>query len=397
MSKSTKSKARSSQNPAAAADAYRGFSLQATRFLVRLLQAEPGSIVSLEVFEDVGVEGPDGSRIAEQDKSSISRNPVANRSPGLWRTFTNWLAAAEQGAIDVQRTIFEIHVSRPVEASIVTALSLASTKEQALAAITEARNRFSDPRLSSSLQPFASAILGANIETFAAIVQNFSFSVGSGSPTQDMRQVMGMMLVPEEIVEEATIYSLGFIKDRTDELLNANKPAAITVDDFRSHIIAYVRKHDRRTMLASFASLPGHEEIQAHRLRTYIHQLDLVDCDDDDKVIAIKDFLRASVDRTTWSLKGWVDQASFLEFAEGLQRSWKNFKTQVDIELRGRSDIERGRQLYARCSNHQCTLEGLQLPPHFVPGSLHALSDEEIVGWHPSYKEQLKSIRRKEP
>jgi hypothetical protein len=390
------SKARAKKNPSTAADAYRGFSLQATRFLARLLQAPPGSLVSLEVFEDVGVEQPDGTHIAEQDKSSIAGNPVADRSPGLWRTFANWLRAAEQGILDVHKTVFEIHVSRPVEARMATVLSEASTREQVLAAVTEARKLLSDPILPSSLRHFASTVLSADIETLAAIVQGFSFSVGSGDPSRDIRQQMSVLLVPEEIIEEATLYSLGLIKDTTDALLNSGNPAVMSVDAFRTNLTAYIRRHDRRTILASFARMPGQEEIEAHRLRTYICQLDLVNCDDDDKVTAIKDFLRASVDRTTWSLKGWVDQESFSEFSEVLRRAWKNFKRQVDIELRDRSEVERGQHLYARCSNHQCTLEGLQLPPHFIPGSLHALSDEESVGWHPNYKDALKVFRRQE-
>jgi hypothetical protein len=44
---------------------YGGFSLQETRLTARLLEADPGSVLSLEVFEDVGVELPDGTRIAD--------------------------------------------------------------------------------------------------------------------------------------------------------------------------------------------------------------------------------------------------------------------------------------------------------------------------------------------
>jgi len=51
---------------------YGGFSLQETRLTALLLEAAPGSILSLEVFEDVGVDLPDGRRIAEQSKSSLS-------------------------------------------------------------------------------------------------------------------------------------------------------------------------------------------------------------------------------------------------------------------------------------------------------------------------------------
>lgn len=62
-------------------DSYRGFSLQATRFLYYLLKVDQDDIVSLEYFEDVGVERSDGTKVAEQDKSYLSSNPLRS-----WRS-----------------------------------------------------------------------------------------------------------------------------------------------------------------------------------------------------------------------------------------------------------------------------------------------------------------------
>ena len=67
-----------------AAGQYLGYSLQQTLFLKLLLQAEKGYAVSLEVFEDIGVEGPSGKRLAVQAKSVLDGNPVSDRAVGLW-------------------------------------------------------------------------------------------------------------------------------------------------------------------------------------------------------------------------------------------------------------------------------------------------------------------------
>ena len=45
--------------------------------------------------------------------------------------------------------------------------------------------------------------------------------------------------------------------------------------------------------------------------KIYIQQLDLVDCDDDEKIRAVIDFMKAGSDRTTWSINGTVDEESF--------------------------------------------------------------------------------------
>src|SRR4029077_18286594 len=70
-----------------------GYSLQAIRLLSLALDAAPGTILSLEVFEDVGVAEETGSFLASQTKSGLETTPVSDRAVDLWKTFSNWLNA----------------------------------------------------------------------------------------------------------------------------------------------------------------------------------------------------------------------------------------------------------------------------------------------------------------
>src|SRR5215470_13727657 len=85
-----KTRVRSAQVPAQ----YLGYSLQPIRMLQILLGAPPGSFVTLEVFEDVGVQ-INGQRIASQVKSGLVKNPLSDRSCELWKTLANWCDAIE--------------------------------------------------------------------------------------------------------------------------------------------------------------------------------------------------------------------------------------------------------------------------------------------------------------
>jgi hypothetical protein len=91
-----------------------------------------------------------------------------------------------------------------------------------------------------------------------------------------------------------------------------------------------------------------------------------------------------------------VFDSSFDEFEDGLVRTWTNLKRKTDIRLSHKDDIEKGQYLYADCSDHKAKLEGLEIPNHFTPGSFHALSDGEAVGWHPDYKDKLKNVVKRE-
>ncbi len=91
-----------------------------------------------------------------------------------------------------------------------------------------------------------------------------------------------------------------------------------------------------------------------------------------------------------------VVDSSFDEFEDGLVRTWTNLKRKTDIGLSQKDDLKKGQYLYADCLDHKAKLEGLEIPNHFTPGSFHALSDKEVVGWHPEYKDKLKNVVKRE-
>jgi len=95
-----------------APEQYWGYSLQAVRFLQLLLEASPGTTVSLEVFEDVGKKDQDGTTFASQTKTGLAKNPLSDRALELWKTFANWLDTIDQGSLNQHQTIFELYVGR---------------------------------------------------------------------------------------------------------------------------------------------------------------------------------------------------------------------------------------------------------------------------------------------
>jgi len=243
------------------------------------------------------------------------------------------------------------------------------------------------------LREYVSKVFDTDESVVCKIIQAFSLDCGSGSSQTDLKALMSKALVPQDIIDDVLRYALGWVKEQTDTLLEQKRPACIPVDIFRSEITSFVRKHDRRTILCSFAKDPSQGEIEADLLKTYVHQLEIIDCDYEEKVRAITDFNRASTDRTQWGVKGFVHESSFDEFERGLVRTWGNLRRKTDISLSKHADTEKGKYLYAECSNHQAILEGFTVPDHFTPGSFHALADKEEVWWHPNYKTLLKKSR----
>jgi hypothetical protein len=198
-------------------------------------------------------------------------------------------------------------------------------------------------------------------------------------------------MVSPSILDDVCRAAIGWVKDRTDRLIRDSKPAEIRAADFHKWFSTYLRKHDRDHLLASFAPQPDEANIQSElRVRTYVRQLDVIDCASDDKLRAVSDYLMAAFNRTIWSDKGLVFPDSLTEFDDGLARHWALERQRTALLHSGRPEPEQGRLLYLDVIGHQANLEGKEVPVHFVPGSVHALADRMTIGWHPRYETVLR-------
>jgi len=380
---------------------YLGFSLQQTRFLQLLLRATPGTTISLEVFEDVGAELPNECKIASQVKSALTTNPVADRAPELWKTFRNWNDAASAGDLDPATTVFEIYVASPKTGRIVHEFNDTQSLDQAQKALEQARNtlwgiapkypnRHTLPR---EVQEHCEIVLDPTNNTLPVVVKNFRLECGSGDPLADAKKLMESPLIPTEVAEVAFTHALGWIKEHTDELLQRQAPARIRYDEFATEMRAFVRKIDLRRILISYAPTPSRETVEANRVRTYVQQLELIEAQEEDKIQAINDCLRAEIDRTKWSTQGIIHESSLDDLWNTLSSFWRNKNAQNAIAHKHLTIVEQANILYRDCMMLRLPLEGLEVPNHFTPGSFHTLADDEEVGWHRDYKALLATRR----
>jgi hypothetical protein len=376
-----------------------GYSLQITRVLARLLEAKPGDIVSLEGFEDVGVESSEETRIAEQVKSTLDGNPVSDHATDLWKAFNNWICGVESNLFLLDKTQFVIYVSQPKSGDIVESFSKSKSSQEALDALLTARSKLWGQApgfnrrctVSDSINKYVDRVFSTDPKIMSSIIKSFTLVCGSGSPLEDLKLLMESKPIPKEIIEATLVHLLGWVKKRTDMMLEQIKPARIQFDDFNQELMSFIRKYDRRTILATFAKDPSKEEIEVElKLRKYVRQLEIIDCKDDEKIRAVRDYLRSANDRTYWSEQCIVQETSFNEFEDNLIRTWGNLKKKTSIVYSDKDEITKGQCLYTDCQLYTGKLEGIEVPDHFTPGSFHKLSDEEVIGWHFDYKSQLK-------
>ena len=374
---------------------YLGFSLQATRFLVHLLKANPGDVVCLEVFDDVAVVRVDGTLFVEQDKSNLATNPLSNRSLQLWKTLHNWMELAESGVIDPNKTTFVIYAFIAAPGAIADAFHCASTADTATAAIAKARDelKLGDPssKVDDPVATLAHQVLNTDPQRLVAIVKRFSIESGDGNPHGELQRLLLAKLVSEDVYPDVVRWAHGWVKIQVDRLLETKQPARIAQADFHAALLNYVRHHDREDILRSMAGSPPYEAVNLElAVRDYVRQLRLIELDDVDVLEAINDFLRAASDRTIWAEQGLIDEGSLKSLAEELTSTWRNKKRRVTISFSDKPEHLQGQALYSDCIEHDTRLDNLLTPKLFIRGSWHALADDLTIGWHPQYAATLR-------
>jgi hypothetical protein len=387
---------------------YRGYSLQADRFLVHLLRSKRDATVSLEVIGDTGVYLGDGRTLSEESKSRGGTRPVSDRSIEVWKTLRNWADAATSGRLDAATTDFRLYVSRPVAGTLLQRFADAATPLAARSVLRTVQEELGitlgldgramiPPRTPRGLREHLATFFDAPAQVRDAIIANFSFEAGSGAPTNDLRaEVDASLAIPSECANDVLTYLMGWLKDQIDARIDRGQAVCIRREDFKTAMHSVIRKFDQRGVLYSVASAPTDAQRHEHlSYRTYVEQLELIAMDEEEQLRAVTAFIRAEADRTEWSERGRVFENDFVDFETALKDLWSRSNRRGSIVNKHHSEVERGQLLYFDCCEQRVKLGGAEVPEHFCAGSLHKLADTPEIGWHPQYKRLLKRRGRR--
>jgi hypothetical protein len=381
------------------------YSLQVRHMMYELLDCKDGDAVSVEVFDDIGVEKSDGTKEAIQAKSALSnRNPVSDRATDLWKTLYNWLLAVQEKEIDVECTNFKLLITVEKHGNIVDSFNNAATEEEANLAWEIAKNEFYDEegnekKIGDEYADYIHSFFSIGNKADACkIIKKFKLETLAKTHTESLyERFKEKAYIAKDSLDLMFVYMLGWIDKQTAELAESKKPMVIYSKDFRNELTAKYREVNQKLSLVEIAPKPSKDMIdnELEAPRVYVEQLDIINCDYTDKIEAISDYLRASANRTAWAEKGDISKDAISSFSEELVRIWKNNKRILDITQKDLEASERGQLLYFKCRDKQVDMGTFVAPSFFTSGCFQALADEESIGWHPEYKKILKERRGK--
>lgn len=366
-----------------------GFILQIPRALFHLLNANEGDVVSVEVIGDVGIEKPSGQTVSEEDKSSISSNPVTDRSTNLWKTFFNWLTDVKAGKLSTTNSHFVLYVNKDGKDGIVDLLDNAATPEDAENAISVIMNKLSDIDEGHEIWKYFNALINEDRGLFKEIIVRFDYESGSQTGEEEVLQSLKSKYVPEEQITLVKDELLGWLTQRIMSDISQKIHARISYEEFHYKAMVVFSRF-RTKELIDFASHKPltPQEVKDHisNKRTYVRQLEVIDLPEGRIVEEVANYLNADVNRTQWIEAGIIDESVATDLENKLKAFWQNKQTDISLTQKDLDAQEQGQLLLARCSNKPHAIRGETPPASTISGTYHLLADAPSLGWHKNWK-----------
>lgn len=371
-----------------AAGPYLGFGLQTVRLCAHLLTEPTDATVYIEHDDDVSVHYANGTKLFEQTKSAISQNPVADWSRDLWKSIHNWLG--DHAPLDPSHgKCFRLYVTPGHTGAFVSALSAASTSQDVATIIESISAQVSAAKRKTVAYRFAKTFLSASPADQAEIACNFEL-ICEDDPLDPIRKLFHLSASPE-VIEEVVAFAVGEAKRQTDDLIRAGEPAGLNAGEFQSVVRNFVQRINLPALFSFDPQPPTSAEInEKFSCRpVFVRQLELINANVEQQINAVSDYLRASSDKTSWSVDGVLLPNTLDQWTADLLAR-HHAVTDSIMTLHGHLDAcKKGMAVYAECRKLNMNLQGRTVPDHFTHGCFNDLADQRAIGWHPDYDSLL--------
>jgi len=366
-----------------------GYVLQLPRALCHLLKGGPGDIVCVELLGDVATRSSNGETISEEDKSSISGNPLTDRSSNLWKTFSNWIDAVNEGTLNASKTKFVLYCNHPVRGGIVAKFSDAITQQEVQTAVNSAKATLNDITKDHEIWKYYDSAINKNVAVLREIVLNFELQLGSAVSYDEVRNEIRRKHVADTQVEYVLNSLNGWLQQVVTTKIAARELPIIKWEDYDHRFVTLFERVRARELIDFTLQDPLKQDAvqdQVKKRPKYVEQLDKVSVSDDDILEAVIDYLKADVNRAKWIDDETIDESVATDFEARLIAFWKNQMQELKITQKNLTEDERGQLLLARCKSRSEVIRDMTPPASTIPGTYHALADKPVLGWHSDWE-----------
>lgn len=368
-----------------------GYTMQFPRALYHLLRSSPKDAVYVEVFGDVATLTSDGQLLSEEDKSSISGNPLTDRSTDLWKTFSNWITAILNHEFDVEHTEFVLYCNQAGRPAIVDRFCTAQSKKEAQIAIEYAKDELKDIKEGHEIWEYYNFVISKNEDILIKIIQRFDLQIGNDAGYEDAKDELQRIHVHENQVEFVLDKLNGWLQRVICEKIYNKELALITWEQFHQEFTVLLQRSRCRELIdftMNYSYNKDDEDVQKQVCSRpiYLQQLEEIDLTEEDILAEIADYLRADVNREKWLADDIIDEDIADDFDKRLKEFWKNQRKKIQITEKTLTEKDKGQLLLYECKSRHENIGDMTPPTSTISGTYHALADNVEIGWHPNWE-----------
>jgi len=271
---------------------------------------------------------------------------------------------------------------------IVDEFSSAQNQPDAQKAIDYAKIKLNDIETDHDIWKYYDNVINQHETLLLDIVERFELQVGNSAGYDEVRYEIQRNHVPDNLIEFILEKLSGWLQKEISEKIAARKQAVVSWEDFDHQFLVLFDRAHRLELIDFTSKYSSGEDIQSQvKIRPrYLQQLEAIDTSVDEILEAVSDYLRANVNREKWIENEIIDEDVASDFESKHITFWNNQKIRIQITEKSLSEKEKGQLLFVDCKSRKETIRDMNPPNSTIAGTYHALADEPVLGWHPSWE-----------
>lgn len=384
-------------NPHGAAAPALGYLFQCRYALLAGLRAvldAPQTLMSIEKFDDVAFETNGEPTELIQTKHHIEKaGDLSDESVDLWKTLHIWVKKVAKDVEAPFRTKFVLLTTASApDKSAASLLRMRDRDEQAadkllVAAATRSRNK----KIADACVAFAAVPEQVRLSLLRSV------SILDGSPNIiDVHEEIARELhhaAPRDHIDKLVERLEGWWFGAVIRALSAATPTAIPVLAIEQRVDELREEFKRDALPVDFKGVVPSESVIAELdKRPFVRQLRKIEIGSKRIEYAIRDYYRASEQRSRWAREELLIDGELERYEHELTEAWEPRHAAVVEEADSCSPdrkIELGQAVF-KWVEQDASFPLRTVRERFLThGSYHILANRHVVGWHPDFKPDL--------
>lgn len=373
--------------------------LYQVRYALNLLMEseESGYQISIEKFDDIAFDR-DGTPVQLiQAKHHTNPASLTDSSTDLWRTLNVWFDAITDDYSLLDHTDFVIITTAEVPDGSAAELIQNRKYQEAFDKLKDATK---DSKSQTNLR-FYGKFKNIDDSILLRLVKRIRIISSSSDIVdveKDIQKQIRYSCKPEH-VPLATERIEGWWFHECIKALSSTDPTITTQSQLQAKVYEITRQYGDDNLPIEFWDLDAVEEAELDpKDRVFLEQLRLLQYQSATLRLALRDFYRASMQRSSWLRQGLVYVNELDTYEHRLKDAWEHAFTQMqeDLEdygtLTEQEKIKAGKKLYSRVMDQDIRIRQGVNASYVMQGTYHHLANSLTIGWHIDFFEKLKHL-----